>query len=103
MARTKGSVGKKTLDYVQSYDVLSLKYTNPLEVLFKLLSSRKQNIRLQAAKELVSYRYPKQAVAHLELEAQGQLVLAWEESIDIKPRELLDLNNIKDITPHVDT
>lgn len=64
---------------------------DPLRVLFKLCKSRTQSIRLQACKEVISYRYPKQATATLELEAAGQMVMTWEQTRDLPPPEPIDI------------
>lgn len=94
--RTTGSLGKKTLEYVQAYDRLSAQYGDPLVVLFKLTKSRKQAIRFQAAKELISYRYPKQIAAKMELEAAGQIIMQWEDTIETPPASLPDARSAID-------
>ena len=86
MARTEGAVGKKTLEYVIKYDQLVEQFGCPVEALFRLgFKARKQQMRFQALKELLSYRYPKQVAAKIEAEAPAQMHLAWELSDDEKP------------------
>ncbi len=91
--RTEGAVGFKTLEFAQRYDQLSRKYKDPVEVLFKLMNSRKQAITVQAASVLLSYRYPKQAVAKLEVERAGQIVMQWEQTLDQPPAEPIDITD----------
>ncbi len=84
--RTEGSKNLRTLEFIQHYDQLATRYTDPVEILFKLLRSRKQTIKLQAASILVGYRYPKLMAQKIEIEAAGQMVLGWHEP---KPGELI--------------
>jgi len=92
VARKHGSLNKKTLEYCQIYDQHIMNGDdNPVDVLFKLLKNRKASIKLQAARELLSYRYPKQAVAKLEIEQAGQIVMNWEQSIEQPPAEPIDI------------
>lgn len=92
MSRIQGSKNKGKTDFARQYETLVLEEgVNPLRVLFKLCKSRTQSIRLQAAKEVISYRYPKQATATLELEAAGQMVMSWEETRDLPPPVPIDI------------
>ncbi len=100
MGRQTGVANIKTLEYIQEYDRLCKIYSDPLEVIFKMLKARKQQIKLAAAQTLISYRYPKQAVATLELEKAGQLVLAWEETVDLPPPEPLDITSQVEVLEH---
>ena len=52
----------KTDDFVSRYDRYSKMYCDPVEVLFGMAAETglEPGYRIQAAKELVSYRYPKQ-------------------------------------------
>ena len=52
----------KTDDFISCYDRYSKMYCDPVEVLFGMAaeSGLEAGYRIQAAKELVSYRYPKQ-------------------------------------------
>ncbi len=91
--RTQGAVGFKTLEFAQSYEkcLLNKKYKDPVQVLFQLMNSRKQAIQVQAASVLLSYRYPKHAVAKLEIERPGQIIMKWEETIDHPPVDPIDI------------
>ncbi len=91
MARTSGSVGASTIEFNQLHDSYIKKYGNPVEVLFKMMQSRKQQIKLQAAGKLLDRRYPKEALANMDLGEQGQLTLTWEPTTDEKPTELIDI------------
>lgn len=91
MGRQTGVANVKTLEYIKEYDRLCKVYSDPLEVIFKMLNARKQQIKLAAAQTLISYRYPKQAVLKAEIEQAGQMILAWEESIDLPPPAPLDI------------
>ena len=52
----------KTDDYVSAYDRYSKMYCDPVEVLFSMAAdiNLEPGNRISAAKDLVSYRYPKQ-------------------------------------------
>lgn len=93
--RTHGSVGKKTDEYTNQYETLLTKYGDPLIVLFKLMKSRKKAIALSAATTLISYRFPKRAIAQLEVETQAQLVMMWQDTIDIAPVKPIELGDIE--------
>lgn len=97
MARTTGSVGTKTIEYIAHYDKLTKKYGDPLVVLFKLLNARKQSFQMEAAKTLISYRYPKQAILKAEIESKGQMILGWEETTDLPLNQPIELPSLKDI------
>lgn len=95
MARTEGAVGKKTLEYVIKYDQLVERFGCPVEALFQLgFKARKQQMRFQALKELLSYRYPKQVAAKIEAEAPQQLLMDWEQSSDMRP-EPIEIENFE--------
>ena len=95
MSKPVGTPNKKTAEFVSLYETLALKHGDPVLVLFKLMKSRTQSIKLQAAKELLSYRYPKQATATLELETAQQLVMTWEQTIDQAPKQIEDLDYLE--------
>lgn len=92
MGRNTGQIGLDKLEFVQRYAELSEQYGDPLTVMFKLSASRKQSMKFQATRELLSYRYPKQAVAKLEIETPGQMTLQWEMTTDEQPAELIEIN-----------
>ena len=92
MSRPKGSKNIGNTTYAQLYETLVVETgLDPVRALFKLANSRTQSIKLQACSTLISYRYAKQATAHIELEAAGQMVMTWDNVIDMKPPELIDI------------
>ena len=96
MPRTAGSTNHRTLEFIQHYDRLLKKYEDPVEVCFKLLKSRKQGFKLQAASILMAYRYPKMVAQKIEVEEVGQLELSWlgaepkPESLEIPDLKIID-------------
>lgn len=92
MGRNTGNIGLDKSEFLQRYDELVERYGDPMLTMFKLASSRKQSMKFQATKELLSYRYPKQAVAKLEITTPEQMTLQWEISTDTQPAELIELN-----------
>lgn len=94
MGRLIGQSTASTQEFRQLYDKRLAKYGDPIDVLFSMLKSRKQTIRLNAAKELLSYRFPKQASIQAQVEQAGQLVLSWDETIDLPPKEIIELEVI---------
>jgi len=81
MARTKGSKNLNTLEYVQLYEELAQRYGCPVEAMFRIACSKrmKPEHRINAAKAVIPYRYPKltaEAVATME---QGELKLVWKD------------------------
>ena len=90
MARTLGAAGTTTIEFRQKFDSLVDKHGDPVEVLFRLLKSRKQSIKIQAATNLLQYRYPKLAAAALAVDGPNQLSLSWDNdavTIDAKPTD----------------
>lgn len=88
MPRGAGTKNLRTVEFIAKFEALSKKYDDPVEVLFRMLKSRKQSIKLQAAKELLPYRYPKLAAAHITSEQPTQMSLGWENEgfvIDVEP------------------
>jgi hypothetical protein len=104
MPRQSGTSNKITIEYQMVYDQMVKKYGDPVEVLFRLLKSRKQGIRIQAASTLVSYKYPKLAAAAIGIEGPGQLSLSWNEDtseLDIQanqpdPRIINEIEGLAD-------
>jgi len=83
MARTKGAVAKRTIEFAQLYDELVAKTgVNPVEVLFKLCKSRDKSIRRQAAADLMPYRYAKQAAVQVSNEPQTEFSFSWDMDTD---------------------
>ncbi len=96
MSRVTGVSKIKTIEYVIEYNRLCKLYGDPLEVLFKMLNSRKQMIKLAAARELISYRYPKQAIIKAEVEHAEQLIMSWDETLDLPPGSPIEINQLPD-------
>jgi predicted ATPase len=90
--------GKHSVQFATRYEELIQKTgSDPLVVLFKLLKCRTRSIQLQAAKELLQYRFPKLASAQLQIEEAGQMIMTWEDTPALdKPseQELADLSVI---------
>jgi len=79
MARTSGSKNIKTLEYVQLYDQLCEQYCCPVTALFKIVNGRyKVEHKINAAKALIPYRYPKLSGEAIQGE-QGELKLVWQD------------------------
>jgi hypothetical protein len=98
MSRTPGSRGKHTHEFAERYEALIQKTgADPLIVLFKLLKSRNQPIKLQAAKELLQYRYPKLASAQIAVEAAGQMLMDWEVPLELDAPTSDELANLSAI------
>jgi len=94
MGRLVGSASTSTIEFRQEYDKRIAKYGDPIDVLFQMLKSRKVAIKFQAAKELLSYRFPKQASIQQQVEQAGQLVLSWDDTIDIPPKDIIELEDL---------
>lgn len=92
--RPLGAANLRTMEFIKAYNELLAKYPDPLEVCFRLLKSRKQTIQIQAATQLLQYRYPKLAAVKLEGERPAQMKLGWDEDPDTidapPPKELID-------------
>ena len=89
----------KTIEYVTEYNRLSKIHADPLEVLFRMLKSRKLPIRLAAATTLVSYRFPKQAIIKAEVEHAEQLIMSWDATLDLPPGSPIDMALIEQQPP----
>jgi len=95
MPRTKGSLNKGTIDFLQAYDRLAAKYIDPLELMFAIASNDKglqselvegEQITLSqrsfAAKELLGYRYPRLKAIELQAEKENtQLEIGWLDDL----------------------
>ncbi len=92
--RKLGAANLRTMEFIKAYNELLVKYPDPLEVCFRLLKSRKQTIQIQAATQLLQYRYPKLAAVKLEGEQPKQMMLGWDDDPSIidapPPRELIE-------------
>ena len=85
MARTPGSKNKNTLEYIALYDSLVQSHGCPVTVLFKLANGRyKHDIKINAAKTLLPYRFAKR-IAEAEGEGvQGELTLVWSDGVPLQ-------------------
>ena len=91
MARAMGTANNATLEYKELYHKLTVRYGCPVEALFKIgFKSRKISYRLDALKTLVSYQFPKQATFKAEIEQAGQLIMSWDETLDLPPGSAID-------------
>lgn len=92
MSREVGVLNKRRSEYENLYETYVIKYKlDPVDVLFKLMRSRNQAIKIQAAKAVLEYRFPKQAAVAVAVESASQLVMSWGEQSDEQPAELMDL------------
>ena len=91
MGRKLGSVNKRNLEYDQVYRKTVEKYGCPVECVGRLMKSRKQNIRLEAAKTLISYKYAKLASIQMQVQEAQQITLDWGEPESIQAPDLDDL------------
>ena len=107
MPRTKGAVNKGTLEFLQAYDKLAKRYIDPLELMFAIAAkdpALKRNLeadeqitmqqRAFAAKELLSYRYPRLKAIELKEEKENtQLEIGWLDDIAANDDDSSDTNN----------
>jgi hypothetical protein len=42
---------------------------------------------------LISYRYPKQAILKAEIEQAEQLIMSWDETLDLPPGSPIDITD----------
>ncbi len=104
MARGFGTKGKHTIEFATRYEELIQRTgSDPLVVLFKLLKSRKKSIQVQAAKELLQYRYPKLASAQLQVEQSAQMIMTWEETVALDAPSEKELANLSAIVGECET
>ncbi len=91
MGSRAGVANLRTIEFIRAYDRMLERYPDPLEVCFRLLKSRKQTIQIQAATQLLQYRYPKLAAVKVESEQPAQLSMSWDDGggtvIDAKPAD----------------
>jgi len=77
MARPLGSKNLSSMEFKELFETMvSETGLHPVRVLFKLLRSRKAELKLQAAKALLPYRYAVQKTVHVD--APTQMVLGWD-------------------------
>lgn len=78
--KPKGALSKNTLEFQRAYtELIETLNVDPLVVMFKLLKSRDLSVRFQAAKELLPYRYPKQASIQVQTDTPTQISFVWED------------------------
>ena len=76
--RPLGSKTQCSPEYKELFEhLVSETGLHPVRVLFKLLRARKHEIKLQAARALLPYRYAVQR--HIEVDAPTQLILGWDD------------------------
>jgi len=76
MARPHGSLGIATREFKQLYEQLVIETgLDPVRVLWKILRSRRAELRLQAANALLKYRFTQPRT--VELDAPTQMLLGW--------------------------
>ena len=91
MPRAIGDKNKGANEYSRLYEQMIVEEgINPVRVLFKLMKSRVQTVRLQAAATALKYRFPTQAAAKLEVEQARQMIMSWDESIIDQPPAMLE-------------
>lgn len=94
-----GTKSKHSIEFATRYEQLIHKTgADPLIVLFKLLKSRKQLIKLAAAKELLQYRFPKLASATLAVEQASQMVMSWDDTPVLDKPSDEEIANLSAIT-----
>jgi hypothetical protein len=80
MARQTGAKNKKTLEYLQLYDKYLNEFGCPVKVLFKIANGRyKTEHKINAARNLLPYRFAKLAAEQPQQQEQGELTLVWSD------------------------
>lgn len=78
--RREGVKNKKTTDYLQLYDKYKRKYGCPVEVLFLIANGDdKTEHKINAARNLLPYRFAKLAAEPPAETLQGELTLVWSD------------------------
>ncbi len=99
MPSRAGSPNQTARDFAELYEhMIQETGTNPVVVLFKLMRARSNAIKLQAAKELLQYRYPKQASVVVQPEAAAQMVLLWDDHPELEQPSDEELEKLTAIT-----
>jgi hypothetical protein len=89
MARKEGSKNRNTLDFYQRFDKLCKTHGDPLILMFKIAGNKDSKIskdfdpshRLEAAKQLLSYRYPRLKAIEVDNKSDDkQIEITWLES-----------------------
>ena len=82
MPRAIGDKNKGANEFSRLYEQMVVEENvNPVRVLFKLMKSRVQTVRLAAASQALKYRFPTVTAAKLEVEQAKQMVMTWEADI----------------------
>jgi len=82
----------ETLEFKALYNKYTKQFGCPIQALFHIgFKSRKIGYRLDALKTLVSYQFPKQAILKAEIEQAGQLLMSWDETLDLPPGSAIDI------------
>ena len=87
MARPAGSKNKFTFEFQTKFEKAVRKYKiDPVNFMFQIMAGKEQtdtwntSQRLEAAKTLVSYRYPKLRSIEHQVSEQTQLTISWADS-----------------------
>lgn len=84
MARTKGSKNIGTIEYVQLYESLVEEYGCPVKAMFKIINGRyKTEHKINAAKTVLPYRFPKLTAESIATAEQGELRLVWKDGQNV--------------------
>ena len=85
--RTVGAKNKDTFEFQKKFDALAQQHGDPLVLMFQISGASPgykrgwtKNHRLEASKQLLSYRYPKLKAIEAKLEAMDtQMEISWME------------------------
>ena len=101
--RTTGSKNKDSFEFQKKFDALALKHGDPLVIMFKISGAAEgfkrgwsKNHRLEASKQLLSYRYPRLKAIEAKLEAlDTQVEFSWlEAGIESLPNDNLPMDSM---------
>lgn len=82
MPRAIGDKNKGANEFSRLYEqMIIVENVDPVRVIFKLMKSRVQTVRLAAAQTALKYRFPTVTAAKLEVEQAKQMVMTWEADI----------------------
>lgn len=96
--RPAGTPNHRTLEFIKHYDDLLIRNKDPVEVLFKLLNSRKQSIKVQSASILIGYRFPKLVAQKIEVEGASQIAMSWDTPDETEPPPVLSLEDLEPVS-----
>ena len=90
MSRPAGTVNKNTFEFAQKFDELSKTHGDPLVLMFKISGASSgigrgwdKSHRLEATKQLLSYRYPKLKAVEARIEAlETQIEIKWLDNTE---------------------